>query len=262
MHLKHIRLSRLTTALLSSYLFYATDQKNTLHHSQAKAREFSSSNPLLQHQHLPQFSKISSSDVEPALNDCLTAAMNDLSNVEDFFGTEAARQTTNYASIIEALETIQYPLSYSWGVVNHLTGVKNSDDLRKCHERVHPRVIAFSQRIGQSQALFKALTTLKNNPTEWNALNTVQRRIVEAYLRDMLNSGVGLCEADRLAFNKLQLKLAELSTKFSNNVRDSTHNYKLKVTNVSDVEGLPVSAKALAAAKAKGEGFSEVGVLQ
>jgi Zn-dependent oligopeptidase len=34
----------------------------------------------------------------------------------------------------------------------------------------------------------------------------------------MESSGVGLKEADREIFNKLQLEQAELSTKFSNNV--------------------------------------------
>jgi oligopeptidase A len=232
---------------------YRGSEKSTLQFSQAQ--QFPSTNPLLQHHGLPKFAEISSSDVEPALNDCLRVAKTDFTEVEMSFGEGKA---VSYASTIDALEVIQYPLSYSWGVVNHLMGVKNSDALRKSHEAVQPSVIAFSQRLGQSQQLFKALNVLKKNDKEWNALDGAQRRIVMAYLRDMENSGVGLSENDRKIFNQLQLEVSELSTKFSNNVLDSTSDFKLKVTNVSDIEGLPMSAKALAAEKAKTEGSPEV----
>jgi oligopeptidase A len=222
----------------------------------AHSREFPGSNPLLQHQSLPKFAKISSSDVEPAMNECLAVAKADFINVETALGK--GTQTQSYASTIEALEIIQYPMSYSWGVVNHLMGVKNSEELRKSHEAVQPNVIAFSQRVGQSRLLFRALTAFKKNKKEWETLDGAQQRIVEASLRDMEKSGVGLSKADREVLNKLQLEVSELSTKFANNVLDSTNSFKLKLTNVSDVEGLPLSAKALAAERAKTEGSIEV----
>ena len=42
-------------------------------------------------------------------------------------------------------------------------------------------------------------------------------------------SGVDLPAEKKEHFNKLQLELAELSTKFSNNVLDSTKQFKLKI---------------------------------
>ena len=73
----------------------------------------------------------------------------------------------------------------------------------------------------------------------------------------MQDSGVGLLDSQRESFNKLQLELAELSTKFSNNVLDSTKAFKLKITDVKEVEGLPSSALALAAQRAQAEGDKE-----
>jgi len=69
----------------------------------------------------------------------------------------------------------------------------------------------------------------------------------------MESSGVGLKPELREKFNKLQLEAAELSTKFSNNVLDSTKLFKLELTDPADVEGLPLSAKALAAQTANGK---------
>lgn len=52
-------------------------------------------------------------------------------------------------------------------------------------------------------------------------------------------------------FNKIQLELADLSTKFSNNVLDATKAFSLTLTDKADVEGLPASALGLAAQSAK-----------
>jgi len=58
-------------------------------------------------------------------------------------------------------------------------------------------------------------------------------------------SGVGLSASDRPIFNKLQLEAAELSSKFNNNVLDSTKAFKLKISDPSEIEGLPESAKVI-----------------
>ena len=50
-------------------------------------------------------------------------------------------------------------------------------------------------------------------------------------------SGVGLSDALRPEFNKLQLEAAELSSKFNNNVLDSTKAFSLKLTSSTEVVG-------------------------
>ena len=52
-------------------------------------------------------------------------------------------------------------------------------------------------------------------------------------------------------FNNIQLELAGLSTKFSNNVLDATKAFSLTLEDKADVEGLPASALGLAAQSAK-----------
>jgi oligopeptidase A len=155
-----------------------------------------------------------------------------------------------YEDIIEHLEKIQAPLAYSWGVVGHLMGVKNSKELREAHDAIQPSVIEIYQKIGQSQALFNSLKHLKENEEIWNKYDNVQQRIVVSAIKQMESSGVGLDDSKREKFNKLQLEAAELSTKFSNNVLDSTKKFKLKLTNKNDIIGLPDSAKSFAAQQA------------
>lgn len=163
----------------------------------------------------------------------------------------------DYEGVVEKLEKMQAPLSYSWGVVGHLMGVKNSDELRKAHETMQPAIIDVYQQLGQSEVLFHAFNFLQQEHQVWAALDGTQQRIVEGALKQMKASGVDLEPAKREQFNKLQLELAELSTKFSNNLLDSTKQFKLKLTNPADVEGLPASAKAMAAQNAKAQGDAQ-----
>jgi oligopeptidase A len=68
---------------------------------------------------------------------------------------------------------------------------------------------------------------------------------------------VGLEGEIKEKFNKLQLEQADLKTKFSNNLLDATKAFKLKLTEVAQVEGLPISAKKLASQQAVREGDTQ-----
>jgi Zn-dependent oligopeptidase len=139
-------------------------------------------------------------------------------------------------------------------------GVKNSDELRKAHEAVQPAVVRFNQELGQNQALFKCLESMKADEALWNSLDEAQHRIVDCAIRDMTKSGVGLPDSMRPLFNEFQLEVSELSTKFSNNVLDSTKAFKLTLIKPSDVEGLPPSARALLSKQAVSDGFVKVSI--
>ena len=52
------------------------------------------------------------------------------------------------------------------------------------------------------------------------------RRIVESSIREAELSGVGLEGGAKERFNEIQQALAELSTKFSNNVLDATKGFQ------------------------------------
>ena len=159
---------------------------------------------------------------------------------------------------MEEMERMQAPLSYSWGVVGHLMGVKNSDSLREVHQSMQSSVVKQNQELGQSVPIFKSLEQLKGDDKAWASLDGAQQRIVDASLLDMKKSGVGLSGQEKKLFNDFKLELSELSTKFSNNLLDATKAYSLTLTDKKDVEGLPQSALSLLASKAVSEGHKEV----
>jgi len=195
-------------------------------------------NPLLETKGLPRFQSIDVKHVEPAMEAILKSMREDFKSLED----ELPKKDPEYEGVVESLEKLRHPLSYSWGVVSHLNNVKNSDALREVHQAVQPEVVKASMELSQSRVVFDALGSL-----EKSALPESRQRIVESALRDMRLSGVDLEGSAKEEFNTMALRLSELGTTFQNNLLDSTKAFELVLTEVKDVEGLPASALAAAA---------------
>ncbi len=144
-------------------------------------------------------------------------------------------------------------LTWSWGTIGHLTGVKNSPELRSAHETVQPQVVQFWNKFSQSKPLYDAFKAL-NSSAEWASLDPAQKRIVESSIRDAELSGVGLEGEKKERFNAIQMELAEIGTNFSNHVLDATKAFSLSLTTKEEVDGLPPSLLSLAAQTARSEG--------
>ena len=205
-----------------------------------------SENPLLQGSGLPPFAEIKPAQIVPAFHQLLAELGQQLASLE-------ANVQPTWKGLVEPLERLTERLSWSWGVVNHLMGVKNSPELREAHETVQPQVIQFINKLGQSQPIYNAFKALRTSET-WATLESAQQRIVEAAIRDAELSGVGLKGEERDRFNAIQMELAELSTKFSNHILDATKAFSLTLTTKAEIDGLPLSLLSLASQAARAAG--------
>jgi oligopeptidase A len=203
-------------------------------------------NPLLIGKGLPPFEAIKPEHVVPAMTQLLAELDEELAKLEH-------QVTPSWSGLVEPLDRLGERLTWSWGVVSHLMGVKNSPELREAYETVQPQVIQFSNKLNQSQPLYKAFKALREGD-DWSRLEPAQKRIVEAAIRDAELSGIGLEGEKRDRFNAIQLELGELSTKFSNNVLDATKAFSMTLTAKDEVDGLPPSLTSLAAQAAREAG--------
>ena len=112
----------------------------------------------------------------------------------------------------------------------------------------------FGLRVAQSEPLYRAFRAMKDDSARYEALTEAQRRIVDSEILSAELSGVALTGEAKEEFNKLQQESAKLSTKFSNNVLDSTKAFEKFIEDKALVEGLPESALALAAQTAASKG--------
>ncbi|MEI6381598.1 MAG: M3 family metallopeptidase [Cyanobacteriota bacterium ELA615] len=206
----------------------------------------SSVNPLLLGQGLPPFDLIRAEQVEESISQLLQELEAKLSYLE-------SNIVSTWEGLVEPLTAIEEIFSWSWGIVGHLMGVQNSPELRQAYENIQPEVIKFSSRIGQSKPIYQGFKSLKNSK-DWENLLPAQKRIVESSLKDAQLAGVGLEGESLERFNQNRLLLAELSTKYSNNVIDATKAFKLELSQPEDIAGLPESLLSLAAQSARSQG--------
>jgi oligopeptidase A len=213
--------------------------------SEAKTSE----NPLLDGRGLPRFGEIRVEHVEPGMRECLAELERELDALE-------REVEPTWAGSVDPLERIGDRLGTRWGIVSHLLGVKNDPALRAAHEAVQPEVVRFGIRVAQSRPLYDAFVALQKGPAA-ATLEPAQRRIVDVLVRDAVLAGVGLDGERKERFNAILTELAELQTKFSNNVLDATKAWSLVLRHRHEVDGLPESALALAAQSARAAGETE-----
>ena len=189
-------------------------------------------NPLLQISDLPEFDKIQASHVVPAIRQILQDSGKEFERLEEV-------KEAGWESVMIPLERMGLKLSAVISPVVHLTGVKNSEELRKAYEEVQDEIVAFSLRINQSKQIYKKVKLISENE-EFSRWSVARKRIVEKYLLNAKLSGITLEGDERKNFNELSTRLTQLSTDFSNNLLDATKNYFLILKSSSDIEGLPV----------------------
>jgi oligopeptidase A len=194
---------------------------------------------LLLGEGLPPFEAITADQVRahiPALMEQLEAQLSALEQQLELALDGGA--ALEWHQVMDPLQRMGERLRWSWGVVSHLNGVCNSPELREAHASQQAAVVQFGNRAGQSQVIYRALQTLQEQA---NGLDATQRRILTAELRDMQLRGVGLSGEVQAAFNAASQELAELSTRFGNQVLDATNGWTLSLTSPDDVDGLPTS---------------------
>jgi oligopeptidase A len=208
-----------------------------------------SENPLLAEgaaDRLPPFEALRAAHIEPAIRALVDKVTTDLPPLE----TSA---TATWNDTIAAIEALTEPLFTAWGVVQHLMGVQNSPELRAAHDAVQKDVVQVSMRVAQSEPIYRAMLALRNGPA-WNELDVAQQRIVLGALRDAELSGVGLTGAPKQRFEQIELELAELSTRFMNNVLDETKAFSMVLTTQEEIAGLPPTLLAATAQGPEGTG--------
>ena len=133
----------------------------------------------------------------------------------------------------------------------------SSDEFRVVEEEMEPKFAEFHDRIMQNVRLFERIEKVYN--ARVNAgLSPEQGRLVWNYYTDFLREGAKLTSGQKATVAKINKRLAELYTKFSNNLLHDEENYVLYLTK-DQLGGLPESfVKATAEAAAERETARQV----
>lgn len=199
-------------------------------------------NPLLQIDSLPAFDQIEAAHARPALEKVLADNRSRL--------TELTAQTApTFATLVAPVEELSYRLSRVWSPIGHLNAVANSAPMREAYNECVPLLTAYSSELGQNSALYAGYAYVLQHERE--TLDPAQIKVVENALRDFRLSGVDLPAEPKSRYRDVMQRLAQLGTKFSENVLDAGRAYTRSVTDGSELAGLPSNAIDRAAANAR-----------
>ena len=196
-------------------------------------------NPLLELESLPAFGRIEASHARSALEKVLAENRARLAEL-----TAQARPT--FASLVAPVEELSYRLSRVWSPIGHLNAVANSAPMREAYNECVPLLTAYSSELGQNTALQAGYAYVLQH--EGAALELSQRKVVDNALRDFRLAGVDLQPDEKTRYCEVAQRLAQLATKFSENVLDAGRAYTRSVTDSTELAGLPANAIDRAAA--------------
>lgn len=199
-------------------------------------------NPLLEFDSLPPFDRIEPAHARPALEKVLEDNRARLAEL-------TAQPRPTFASLVVPVEELSYSLSRVWSPIGHLNAVANTASMREAYNECVPLLTAYSSELGQNEDLYRAYARVLQH--EGDALDPAQRKLVENALRDFRLAGVDLPPDRKSRYRDLMQRLAQLGTKFTENVLDAQTAYTRSVADPSELAGLPPSAVYRAAADAR-----------
>jgi len=204
-------------------------------------------NPLLLKNPIEQVDQIKADQVEPAI---LQIIEQNQTQIEQLIEQAKDDSSLNWQNFMLPLEKLDDVLGKAWSPVSHLNSVCNSDDLRQAHDAALALLTDYATQMGQNKGLFKATERLFNK-AETLQLSATQRHILKHQLIQFKLSGLHLNQDQQQTFSQIQKQLAELASKYSQNVMDATQSWEKRVDNKKQLAGLPATELAMLASQAK-----------
>ncbi len=154
------------------------------------------------------------------------------------FASNVSQSPPTWQNFVAPMEDANERLSRAWGPVGHLNAVMNSPELREVYNATLPKITQYYAELGQNLALFVKFKALRNS-AEFAGLSAARKKIIENELRDFRLGGAELPDDKKARYLEIQERLAELSSRFSDNLLDATNDYTLVIENKIELSGLP-----------------------
>lgn len=161
-----------------------------------------------------------------------------------------------FANTIEALERAGRALSRVGGVFYNLTGANTNEALQAIEREMSPLTSRHWSAVMMDPKLFARVDAV-NSQRAALGLDAEQARLLERTHRGFIRSGAQLDAADKARLAAINERLAELGTRFGQNVLKDESSYALVIEDEAGLAGLPdfvVAAMARAATDRGHEG--------
>ena len=205
------------------------------------------SNPIRYEQFRVPFDRIRAEHVQPAVTELLADAR---VRLEDLAGQPGPRTFDN---TMRALDELTEPLDYAMAVVRHLESVATYPELRAAYNAVQPEASAFYTGIPLHSGLWHGIKTFAATD-EASTFAGPRRRFLHKTMDAFRRHGADLDPEGKRQLEAIDVELTRLTTKFGENVLDSTNEFELIVSEEAELAGLPPTALASARESAERKG--------
>jgi peptidyl-dipeptidase Dcp len=213
-----------------------------------------SHNPLLQDwtgpHGLPPFAQIEPAHFEPAFDVALAEHRAEIEAIA------AQAEAPSFANTVAAFDASGRRLTRLEHVFYALAASATSPELQAVQRALAAPLAAHGSAVYMHQGLFSRIDALFER-CEHLGLTAEQRRLLERVHLDFLRAGARLAPEARARHAALVARLAELHTRFAQNVLAAESGYQLRLSTEAELAGLPGFVRAAARQAAVERGLGE-----
>ncbi len=208
-------------------------------------------NPLISESPLPygapQFDKIRNSDYLPAFEQAFREGKQEIDAIVN------NPDAPTFQNTVEALE-------YAGGLVNkvsyifyNLLEADTSDELQDIAQQISPMETEFQLYVTLNEKLFQRVKAVYDQRDSLT-LDPDQRKLLEDSYKSFERNGANLSESDKELYGEYKEQLSLLTLQFQKNQLASTNNFRMVLTDETELAGLPGYIREMAASAAKEKG--------
>jgi len=206
-------------------------------------------NPLLEVEFRIPFDQVRPEHVGPAVQQLLRSCQEQIDQLA------ACNEPRTYLNTMTVLDTATEGLEYAMTIVRHLESVATTPELRQAFNAVQPEVTAFYSSLPLNEGLWHAVQSYAQTE-EAKQLTGTRKRYLKKTIDSFRRHGAELDPEGKKRLSAIDVELTQATTKFAENVLDSTNAFELVVRDEAQLAGLPESAVAAAKANAESKGLA------
>ena len=195
---------------------------------------------------VPAFDQVDLADMKPALEAGMAMHLEEIDAIAN------NPEPPTFESTIVALEDVGRDLDRAQVYYRIWSSNVSSPEFREIQQEMAPKLAEYRTKIRQNEALFERIKTVYESD-EMETLRPDQQRLVWLVYDGFARNGATLEGEAKQRYAAINQRLAELHTKFSNNVLADEEGYVTYLTK-EQLSGLPDSLVKAAAAAATERG--------
>lgn len=212
------------------------------------------SNPLVQPWNtphgLPPFAEVRAEHFKPAFDAALAQHLADIEAIA------TSPQAPSFDNTVAAFDRSGRLLARIEALFYNLTASETSPELQAVEREMAAPLAAHNSAVYMNARLFRRMDAL-HEQRHTLGLSPEQTRLLERFHLDFVRAGAKLGEVAQKRYAQVMQRLAELTTRFSQNVLADESAYRLVLRDERDLAGLPDFVRAAARQAAADRGVTD-----